>query len=63
MAFFLQHGMSHHQQHCQVFQASSSCGFSCPSGSFLAPSPLPMVWAWALEVDPLGTFHLGIPWP
>ncbi len=25
----------------------------------LAPYPPPMAWAWVLEVNPLGTFHLG----
>jgi hypothetical protein len=63
VTFCLQHGMPHHQYHCQAFQAFSSYDFSCFSTFFLAPSPLPTAWAWALKVDPLGAFHLGLPWP
>jgi hypothetical protein len=60
---FWRHGMSHHQAHCQAFQALSFGGFSCPLASLLAPSPPPVDLVWVLEVDPLSTFHLDFPQP
>jgi hypothetical protein len=53
VVFFLCHGMSRHQQHCQGFQVFSSNGSSCLSTSLSTPFPPPMAWAWVLEVDRL----------
>jgi len=47
----------------RLFKLCLSSGFSYPLVHFLAPSPPPMAWAWALEVNPFGTFHLSFPWP